>query len=136
MKMFLRKTAIVAAVVFLFKIFCERYPDRAAFAMRYCVVDEEIKKKIAELLTTEQALRQTAEEAAELAQAALKLIRVYEHTTPVTEERGFSDLVEEIADVNCCINVLCEKFPFIRRRVQDMEEQKNARWLVRLGAKK
>lgn len=92
-------------------------------------------QKIADLLTTEQALRQIAEEAAELAQAALKLIRVYEHTTPVTEEDGFAGLVEEIADVNCCIHALFEKFPSVRRRVQDMEEQKACRWLARLGEK-
>lgn len=47
----------------------------------------------------EYRLRILAEEAAELSQAALKLIRAIEGDTPVTETEALSNLIEEAADV-------------------------------------
>ena len=49
-----------------------------------------------------ERLAQLAEEAAELAQAALKLRRVYKRTgnpTPVTLQGAYQNLLEELADV-------------------------------------
>ena len=47
----------------------------------------------------EYRLRILAEESAELAQAALKMIRAIEGDTPVSEAEALSSLVEESADV-------------------------------------
>lgn len=47
----------------------------------------------------EYRLRILAEEAAELSQAALKLIRAIEGDTPVTESEAVANLIEEAADV-------------------------------------
>lgn len=47
----------------------------------------------------EYRLRILAEEAAELSQAALKLIRAIEGDTPVTEADAMTNLIEEAADV-------------------------------------
>ncbi len=54
------------------------------------------------------ALEQLAEEAAELAQAALKLARIArgENPTPVTRKSAFDAFVEELADVKLCVSVL------------------------------
>lgn len=56
-----------------------------------------------------EILTQLAEEAAELAQAALKLRRAMGDThspTPVTENVARDRLLEEIADVSVCIRLL------------------------------
>ena len=47
----------------------------------------------------EYRLRILAEECAELAQAALKMIRANEHDTPVSELDAKMNLIEECADV-------------------------------------
>lgn len=49
-----------------------------------------------------------AEEATELAHAALKLRRVYDGTnpTPVTEKDAVANLIEEVGDVMLCLEVL------------------------------
>lgn len=49
-------------------------------------------------------LEQTAEEAAELAKAALKYARILrgENPTPVTEEEAVKNLIEEYTDVITC----------------------------------
>lgn len=48
-------------------------------------------------------LIQLAEEAAELSQAALKLVRAMDGQTPVTEEEARKHLREEAADVQACM---------------------------------
>lgn len=55
-----------------------------------------------------EILCQLAEEAAELAKAALKLRRAIDgcNPTPVTREEAEKKLEEEIADVEVCLNVL------------------------------
>lgn len=53
-------------------------------------------------------LEQLAEEAMEMGQAALKLIRARhgsENPTPVSEEEAFDRLIHEIADVLACMIV-------------------------------
>ena len=63
---------------------------------------------IANEIGLEAVLGQLAEEAAELAQAALKLQRIIHGTnpTPVTEEEARENLLEEADDVNLCLAVL------------------------------
>lgn len=56
-------------------------------------------KEIIEKYGKEYALRQLAEECNELAQAALKLIRVWNKETPMREDEAYEHLVEEIGDV-------------------------------------
>ena len=48
----------------------------------------------------------TAEEAAELSQAALKLVRAINGETPVTEEEAREHLLEEAADVQACMRCI------------------------------
>lgn len=59
-------------------------------------------------LTQEELLCQLAEECAELSQAALKLRRVYDgkNPTPVKMAEAYHNLLEEIADVTLCLEVL------------------------------
>lgn len=59
------------------------------------MISEEIAKKYGR----EYMLRQLSEECGELVQASLKLIRVWNKETPVTEEKAREKLVEEMADV-------------------------------------
>lgn len=59
------------------------------------MISEAISKKYGR----EYLLRQLAEEAGELTQAALKLVRVWKMETPVTEAQARDKLVEEMSDV-------------------------------------
>lgn len=78
----------------------------------------------------EYRLRILAEEAAELSQAALKLIRAIEGDTPVTEAEAMTNLIEEAADVfNGLIVVLTRKQWDSVKRVM---RAKLARWERRL----
>lgn len=58
-----------------------------------------VKKLAVEKHGEDYLLRQLAEECAELAQAALKVIRTRHGETPVTPEEARAKLLEEIADV-------------------------------------
>ena len=51
-------------------------------------------------------LIQLAEESAELAQAALKLVRAIEGDTPVDETQAHDHLLEEIGDVKLCADII------------------------------
>lgn len=55
-----------------------------------------------------EVLAQLAEEAAELAHAALKLSRAYKgvNPTPVKPCNAYAALLEEVADVQVCLSVL------------------------------
>ena len=80
----------------------------------------------------EYRLRILAEECAELAQAALKMIRAKEHDTPISEVDAKVQLVEESADVMLCIDhVLTERQKQI---VNDFMSIKAERWEQRLNA--
>ncbi len=61
--------------------------------------------EIKNYLPDAEILAQLAEEASELAQAALKLRRVLDGTnpTPVTKDQAMANLVEEYSDVVCCL---------------------------------
>ena len=63
-------------------------------------------QKIVEQYGKEYVLRQLAEESAELCQAALKLVRVMNNETPVTQTDAQNRLLEEIADVEVMLHVL------------------------------
>ena len=81
-----------------------------------------------------ELLTQLAEEAAELAQAALKLRRVYtgKNTTPVTEKEALDNLVEEMADVSVCLRVLNIDTPEITAKCKQIMNKKLERWAARL----
>lgn len=78
------------------------------------------------------ALEQLAEEATELAQAALKLARIvrHENPTPVDYETAFYSLLEELGDVRLCTKVLEEKYG--RLITIRGEREKLKRWQQRL----
>lgn len=87
---------------------------------------------ISEIITGDELLRQTAEEAAELAQAALKVIRAAKGTTPLDGEDAVDMLVEEIADVQNCIAVLSERLPGLQDKANKISAEKMKRWKERL----
>lgn len=92
-----------------------------------------IEAEIAKKLTRAAALEQMAEEAAELAQAALKYARILrgENPTPVTEREAMGHLSEEVADVLVCMDVVME-YPDALYGVDEQVFEKKARWLDRL----
>lgn len=62
-------------------------------------------------LPEEELLLQAAEESAELAMAAIKLIRIRHgiNPSPVSESAAEANLLEEIADAKLCIEELSKK---------------------------
>lgn len=70
--------------------------------------DPEKIQYIIDCLPTEELLAQLAEEASELAQAALKLRRVEDGTNParISKEDAIKNILEEIADFSLVINML------------------------------
>ena len=89
-----------------------------------------IKDRIGEAAVLEQL----AEECAELAQAALKMARIErgENPTPVTMKMAKENLLEEIADVNVCSNVLGIEATFLDESLLFTVMEKMRRWDVRL----
>lgn len=71
-----------------------------------------------------------AEECAELAQAALKLRRVFDGTnpTPVKEEDAIERFYEEIADVK----LYCSQLDIPARYISEIMDRKQKRWEERL----
>lgn len=95
-----------------------------------------MSKKVSDILPKTEILAQLAEEASELAQAALKLRRALDGTnpTPKSVEECRKAFEEEYADVvNCIIALDFDDEAFNRMRV--MQYGKEARWLARLEAK-
>ena len=62
-----------------------------------------------EELSLKKKLLQLAEEATELAQASLKMIRAMDGDTPVGEETAWAHVLEEMADVDVCMYVSTNK---------------------------
>ena len=85
-------------------------------------------------LDRQELLAQLAEEAAELAQAALKLRRACAagNPTPVGARLAFENLVEEMADVSVCIHVLDFDDHDTADRCRRIMRRKLERWAVRL----
>ena len=91
---------------------------------------------VQEHLDQEEILTQFAEEAAELAQAVLKLRRAYSgiNPTPVTPEEAYQSVLEEIADVSNCITALGFDRAIDRLKVSGIACEKMDRWAERLEA--
>ena len=91
--------------------------------------------KIAGSLGMPELLDQTAEEAAELAQAALKLARILrgKNPTPLTREEAWEHLAEELADVKLCMEVIETGWPNVEAIADEIKAKKMERWLHRLG---
>lgn len=88
-------------------------------------------------LSVAERLCALAEEATELAKAALKLRRVYDGAspTPIREEDAIDNLREEIADTWLCIKTLgLDEEPFVTMYRKTMSD-KLERWVNRLAKK-
>ena len=85
-------------------------------------------------LSDPELLAQMAEEAAELAQAALKMRRVIDgsNPTPVTFQEAHDNLLEEISDVETCVAALLYNTPTAVKVRADLRAQKLERWAGRL----
>ena len=91
-------------------------------------MDERIEF-VREQLTVQEILCQLAEEAAELAQAALKLRRAMDgrNPTPVSSAEAMACVTEEIADVRLCLRLLR-----MDQESRCIQERKLERWCRRL----
>lgn len=104
-----------------------------------------MSKKVSDILPKTEILAQLAEEASELAQAALKLRRALDGTnpTPKSVAECEANLIEELADINNAVKALCDAwFGYdldseceFWNAEQEIEDAKYKRWLSRLGAK-
>ena len=92
---------------------------------------------VQEHLDQEEILTQFAEEAAEMAQAALKLRRAYTgvNPTPISAKEAYQGLLEEIADVYNCIAALGFDRGIDRMTVSRIASEKMTRWAERLEDK-
>ncbi len=90
-----------------------------------------MKLEVTDFLPQGVILRQLAEEAAELSQAALKLDRVIDgrNPTPVGYMAAVEHLNEEIADVRLCTDLLGS---VNEHRIHEIKNKKHARWILRL----
>lgn len=81
-------------------------------------------------------LEQTAEECCELAQACLKMARKLrdENPTPKSVEDIRDNLVEEMADVNVCLDAIIYTTELTNPpEMNKVEHEKSNRWFKRLG---
>ncbi len=91
---------------------------------------------ITQNISEQELLAQLAEEASELAQAALKLRRSMrrENPTPISRQVAKNGLLEEIADVlNCIETVNLSKTEV--KLINQIREKKLQRWVDRLNGK-
>lgn len=88
--------------------------------------------RVTDYLTQDEILAAVAEEAAEVAQAALKYRRAITGVspTPQTAEDALYALTEEIADLDCCLNQLTDINWDVVNQIHD---KKLIRWLDRLA---
>lgn len=93
---------------------------------------------IRSLLGEEELLCQLAEECDELGKAALKLRRVLngKNYTPVTEDQARENLIEEMADVELCLEVLGLNTASYAQIVGNIWDEKLHRWTSRLARDK
>lgn len=78
-------------------------------------------------------LEQLAEEAGELSQASLKLIRakgLSNNSTPISEQEAIQNLLEEIGDIKMVLTLLC---PESKSDMDIGNSPKWKRWAERLG---
>lgn len=97
-------------------------------------MEKDYIEQVRELLPQEELLCQLAEEAAELAQAALKLRRVYDGTNPTPKKRAeaYDNLLEEIADVYLVSVVLGIPDGGKLTKIMRIASAKAERWAGRL----
>ena len=83
-------------------------------------------------VSKKELLAQLAEEATELAHAALKYRRALddENPTPVSSDEAFKNLIEEIDDIGLCLETLALMWRVKSNSLQ--REQKLNRWVERL----
>lgn len=104
-----------------------------------------MSKKVSDILPQTEILAQLAEEASELAQAALKLRRALDGTnsTPKSVAECEANLMEEFADISNAVDALCDAWfgddldsecEFWNAKYE-IEAAKYKRWLSRLEAK-
>lgn len=95
-------------------------------------------EQVRDTLSQEELLCQLAEEASELAQAALKLRRVYDGTNPTPKKRSeaFDNLLEEIADVYLVSVVLDIPSEWRLTEIMKIATAKAERWAKRLEQRK
>lgn len=91
-------------------------------------------KKMRDVLPETEILAQLAEEASELAQAALKKRRVLDGTnpTPVSLGEANDNLVEEAADVLLCLSEVLSQEDYVLG-IPKVMKQKRERWEARLN---
>lgn len=104
-----------------------------------------MQRKISDILPETEILAQLAEEASELAQAALKLRRALDgkNPTPKSVEECLENIQEEMADVFVCLTMFGKSaerdgiliYNRYMEKVIKIEYEKEARWLSRLEAK-
>lgn len=89
---------------------------------------------IRHFIKDDEILAQMAEEAAELAQACLKLRRAIrqDNPTPISTDEAARDLEEEWADVALCATVLRDRYQPNVERVNQNMQYKAKRWADRL----
>lgn len=89
------------------------------------------------VLPCEVRFTQLAEEATELAQAALKMFRILDgrNPTPVTPEEGMANLYEEISDVLGALRALDLTGPEQAAGYAVISSNKFERWVGRLKEK-
>lgn len=95
-----------------------------------------MKTRPRDYLTRGTLLCQLAEEAAELAQAALKERRTLtnENPTPKTYNQAHVDLLEEIADLYCCLGELLSLEDW--EKVAHIRAEKEKHWIEELKGKR
>lgn len=100
--------------------------------MNYTEMLNYVKKNV----STKERFAQLAEEATELAKAALKYRRTFDdkNPTPVSKDEAFKNLVEEIDDVALCLDAVSFKWRIEFNSLQ--REQKLKRWVKRIAEKK
>ena len=94
----------------------------------------EMVAEIRDKYGSEYLLRQLAEENAELAQAALKLIRAQRKETPMTLGAAWDGLVEEMADVAVMFNAIFGALfsEGHRQKMVELQQRKEVRMYLRL----
>lgn len=83
-------------------------------------------------LPEQTRLIQLAEESAELAQAAIKMIRAQNGDTPVSIEEASANLMEEIADVSVCMTAVSDIVS--PKEICEIITKKAHRWATRINA--
>lgn len=97
---------------------------------------EDMNRLIVQKLGARERLEVLAEEAAELSQAALKMIRAYKmggavNPTPITSNEALENLFEEMADVELAAETL-GLYYMNRGKIEKIKEEKRKRWAERL----